>query len=106
LSKSGTASSPINDLTDAGARPVFDFSGQPRDTSSAREIQISGSYWHLKGFDVMKAGDNCNHISGSNNTAEWVATHGCCDGGLQITSSSASNNTILNCDSYPVRVPW
>jgi len=66
----------------------------------ARGIQISGAYWHLKGFDVMKAGDNCIHISGSNNTIEWLSIHGCCDTGLQITDAAASNNTILNCDSY------
>jgi hypothetical protein len=100
LTKNGTASSPINVFAAGGARPVIDFSGQPRDTSSARGIQISGSYWHLKGFDVMKAGDNCIHISGSNNTIEWIAVHGCCDTGLQITGASASNNTILNSDSY------
>ncbi len=100
LSKAGSASSPINVFAASGARPVIDFSGQPRDTSSARGIEISGSYWHLKGFDVMKAGDNCIHISGSNNTVEWVVVHGCCDGGLQITGTSASNNTVLNCDSY------
>jgi hypothetical protein len=79
---------------------VIDFSGQPRDSSSARGIQISGSYWHLKGFDVMKAGDNCIHISGSNNTIEWLSIHNCCDAGLQITDANASNNTVLNCDSY------
>jgi pectate disaccharide-lyase len=100
LTKAGTASSPINVFATAGARPVIDFSAQPRDTSSARGIQISGSYWHLKGFDVMKAGDNCIHISGSNNTVEWVTVHECCDSGLQITDAAASNNTILNCDAY------
>jgi pectate disaccharide-lyase len=106
LSKSGTESSPINVFAASGARPVFDFSGQPRDTSSARGIQISGSYWHIKGIDVQKAGDNCIHISGSHNTIEWVSVHDCCDSGLQITASTASDqtqaayNTILNCDSY------
>jgi hypothetical protein len=106
LSKSGTAASPINVFAAAGTRPVIDFSGQTCGTSSARGIQISGNYWHLKGFDVQKAGDNCIHISGSYNTIEWVATHGCCDSGLQITAGTASDatqaayNTILNCDSY------
>jgi hypothetical protein len=100
LSKAGSAASPINVFAAPGERPVIDFSGQPRNDSSARGIQISGSYWHLKGFDVMKAGDNCIHISGSNNTIEWIAVHGCCDSGLQITDSNASNNTVLNCDAY------
>lgn len=100
LSKNGSEASPINVFAAPGARPVIDFSGQPRNDSSARGIQISGSYWHLKGFDVMKAGDNCIHISGSHNTIEWVVTHECCDSGLQITDANASYNTVLNCDSY------
>ena len=87
---------------------MLDFSGQPRDTSSARGIKISGDYWHIKGIDVINAGDNCINIGGSHNTIEWVTVHGCCDGGLQITADSsqasdqtrAAYNTILNCDSY------
>lgn len=108
LTTSGTDSSPINVFAAPGDRPVIDFSGQPRDTSSARGIQVKGDYWHIKGIDVMNAGDNCIHISGSHNTIEWVKTHGCCDTGLQITvdSSQASDatrgayNTVINCDSY------
>lgn len=100
LTKAGTASSPIKVFAVSGARPVIDFSGQARDDSSARGIQISGSYWYLKGFDVQKAGDNCIHISGSNNTIEWVSVHNCCDSGLQITGATASNNTVINCDAY------
>ena len=87
---------------------MLDISGQPRDTSSARGIKISGDYWHIKGIDVINAGDNCINIGGSHNTIEWVTVHGCCDGGLQITADSsqasdqtrAAYNTILNCDSY------
>jgi hypothetical protein len=108
LSKSGTSGSPINVFAAAGGRPVFDFSGQPRDDSSSRGIKISGDYWYIKGIDVMNAGDNCINISGSHNTIEWVVVHGCCDSGLQISADSsqssdqtrAAYNTILNCDSY------
>lgn len=106
LTKNGTASSPINVFAAAGARPVIDFSAQTCGDSAARGIQITGTYWHLKGFDVQKAGDNCIHIGGAYNTVEWVVTHNCCDSGLQITADTASdpsrgaNNTILNCDSY------
>ncbi len=108
LTKSGTASSPIRVFAAAGARPVLDFAGQPRDDSSARGIKISGDYWHIKGVDVINAGDNCIAISGSHNTIEWVTIHGCSDSGLQISvdSSQASDqtrgayNTVLNCDAY------
>ena len=106
LTKNGTASSPINVFAAPGARPIIDFSAQTCGDSAARGIAITGTYWHLKGFDVQKAGDNCVHIGGSYNTVEWVVTHNCCDSGLQITADTASDatrgayNTILNCDSY------
>ena len=93
---------------DPDARPRFDFSAQPRGESSARGLSISGEYWHVRGLELMKAGDNCIHISGAHNTIENVITHGCDDTGIQITAdgSQASDNTraahnlILNCDSY------
>jgi hypothetical protein len=87
---------------------VFDFAGQPRGSSAARGLQISGDYWHIRGIDVINAGDNCIHISGPHNTLEHVVTHGCSDTGVQITANGseagdatrAAHNTILNCDSY------
>ena len=106
LSKNGTVSSPINVFAAPGARPVIDFSAQTCGDSASRGIAITGTYWHLKGFEVQKAGDNCIHIGGSHNTIEWVTTHNCCDSGLQITADTASDatrgayNTVLNCDSY------
>jgi hypothetical protein len=106
LSKNGTATQPINIFAAAGARPVLDFSGQPRDTSSARGIQINGDYWHIKGLEIENAGDNCVWIGGSHNTMEQLVIHGCDDTGVQITASVATDptrgafNTILNVDSY------
>jgi hypothetical protein len=109
--KNGEEQKPINvfaSSTDGGERPVFDFSAQARGNSSARGIQISGNYWHIRGIDVIKAGDNCIHLSGSYNTLENVVVHGCDDTGIQITADGAdaadptraAHNTILNCDSY------
>jgi len=86
-----------------GARPVLDFSQQARNVSSNRGFTIPGSYWHLKGFEVKNAGDNCINISGSNNTVEWIEADGCDDTGIQITASGSgtgSNNLILNCDAH------
>ena len=86
-----------------GARPVLDFSQQARNVSSNRGFTVPGSYWHLKGFEVKNAGDNCINISGSNNTVEWVEADGCDDTGIQITASGSgtgSNNLILNCDAH------
>ncbi|MES1205766.1 MAG: right-handed parallel beta-helix repeat-containing protein [Pseudomonadota bacterium] len=108
LNKAGTEAAPYRILAAPGARPVFDFAAQPRGSSAARGFALRGDYWHIKGVDVINAGDNCIHISGSHNTIEWVVTHGCDDTGIQITVDSSlagdatrgAYNTILNCDSY------
>ncbi|MGC4087920.1 MAG: right-handed parallel beta-helix repeat-containing protein [Polyangiaceae bacterium] len=108
LNKNGTAQSPIRIWAASGARPLFDFAGQPRGQSSARGIELKGDYFHIKGIDLANAGDNCVHVTGAHNTLEWLVVHGCDDTGIQISvdSSQASDatrgayNTVLNCDSY------
>jgi hypothetical protein len=108
LSKSGTSAMPMNIYAVAGAKPVIDFSLQPRDTASFRGFQVEGDYWHMKGLEIENAGDNCVLITGSHNIIEQVVIHGCDDTGLQITVDSANAsdatrgayNTILNSDSY------
>jgi hypothetical protein len=108
LDSNGEETKPLRIFAAPGARPVFDFMAQPRGQSSARGFEISGTYWHLRGIDVINAGDNCIHISGSHNTIERVVTHGCSDTGLQITAngseagdaSRAAYNSVINCDSY------
>jgi hypothetical protein len=79
-------------------RPVFDFSSMP-EASSNRGVILSGDYWHIKGIEIYKAGDNGMHISGSNNLIEYCAFYENADSGLQIGNGGA-NNTVLNCDSY------
>ncbi|WP_165876151.1 right-handed parallel beta-helix repeat-containing protein [Mariniflexile fucanivorans] len=79
-------------------RIKFDFSSMA-ENSGNRAISVSGSYWHIKGIDVFGAGDNGMFISGNNNLVEFCSFSECKDSGLQI-GSGASNNTILNCDSY------
>ncbi|HKU44982.1 MAG TPA: right-handed parallel beta-helix repeat-containing protein, partial [Polyangiales bacterium] len=109
LSRSGEEAKPLRIFAaPQGERPVLDFMGQARGSSSARGLSISGSYWHVRGLELMNAGDNCIHISGSHNTIERVITHGCNDTGIQITANSseagdpmrAAYNLVLNCDSY------
>jgi hypothetical protein len=108
LKRNGEAARPIRLFAAPGARPLFDFSGQTQGDGSARGFAISGTYFHLRGFDVTKAGDNCIHISGSHNTVENLVIHACGDTGLQITAnggeaadaSRAAHNTVLNTDSY------
>lgn len=98
LSKSGTADASIQMLAYQSQRVVIDFSGMAVNSSN-RGLSLSGSYWHIKGINIHKAGDNGMFISGHYNTIEncvFFANH---DTGLQL-GNGASNNRIINCDSY------
>lgn len=100
VTRSGTSANPIKLFAVEGTRPVFDFSGQTRNSSSARGLELKASYWHIKGIDFYAAGDNGMIISnGHYNTVEHCRFYECNDTGLQIDNGS-SNNFILNCDSY------
>ena len=100
ISRNGTSGNLISLLPhpDNTSRPKFDFSAM-LENSSNRGIRLSGSYWHIKGIDVFKAGDNGMFISGSNNLIEYCNFSENADTGLQIGNGGA-NNTILNCDSF------
>lgn len=81
-----------------GERALFDFSGMAI-SSSNRGFKLSGNYWHIKGFDIKGAGDNGMYVSGSNNIIEFCSFSENHDTGLQL-GGGASNNRIINCDSY------
>jgi hypothetical protein len=98
ISKSGTASDTYNLLAYPGERPLLDFSAMPV-SSSNRGINLSGSYWYIKALDIYRAGDNGMHITGSNNVIEFCSFAENSDTGLQL-DGGASNNQIINCDSY------
>ena len=99
ISKSGTASAMISLYAYPGERPVLNFSGQALGGSN-RGIKLTGSYWHIKGFDITGAGDNGMKIEGgSYNIIQNCAFYRNRDSGLQI-DKGASNNQIINCDSY------
>jgi hypothetical protein len=108
LTTPGTPAAPFNIKAVAGARPIFNFALQPRNTSNLRGIDINGDWWHITGIEVENAADNCINIGGSNNTIENVIVHQCGDTGIQITvdgnlagdPTKGANNTILNCDSW------
>jgi hypothetical protein len=100
LSRSGSDASPINLRAyplDSN-RPRLDFSSMA-ESSSNRGIALSGNYWHVYGLDLYRAGDNCMFVNGSNNTIEFSTFSECADTGLQL-GGGASNNLIVNCDSY------
>lgn len=80
------------------SRPLFDFSSMS-ESSSNRAISLTGSYWYIKSIDIFGAGDNGMFISGNNNLIEFCTFSECKDSGLQM-GNGASNNTVLNCDSF------
>lgn len=98
ISKNGNSSSKYHLLAYSNERPVLDFSGMSA-TSGNRGINLSGSYWIVKGVDIRGAGDNGMNVSGGNNTIEFCSFYRNRDSGLQL-SGGASNNQIVNCDSY------
>jgi hypothetical protein len=78
--------------------PTVDFTGNTSDGFS-----ISGSYYHLKGIRIKKAGHNGINISGNNNIIENCTTFENGNTGLHLTGATdpgPSNNLVLNCDSY------
>ena len=107
-------------------RPVFDFSGQPRSTSteaaSYRGVMhnIGANYWHYRGLDFCNAADNGMKLEGSYCVVELCRFYGNDDTGLQqgFGKDSKGNNTrntefkygryniIVNCDAYDNHDPW
>jgi hypothetical protein len=98
ISKSGTTIASYYLFAYPGERPLLDFSSMAV-SSSARGIKLSASYWYIKGFDIKGAGDNGMNVSGSNNIIEFCSFFENRDTGLQL-GGGASNNRIINCDSY------
>ncbi len=98
ISKKGTATGWYYLLAYPGERPIFDFSSMAV-SSSNRGFNFSGNYWVVQGFDIKGAGDNGMNLSGSNNVIERCNFYENADTGLQL-SNGASNNEIINCDSY------
>ncbi|MGA9121062.1 MAG: right-handed parallel beta-helix repeat-containing protein [Bacteroidota bacterium] len=98
ISKQGTENAPYNLFAYPGEQPVLDFSAMPV-ASSNRGVSVSGNYWHIRGFVIRRAGDNGMYVSGSFNTVENCSLEGNADTGMQL-DNGASNNQIINCDSY------
>jgi len=107
---SGTSDAPKWLVAYGTEHPILDFSSQPYGTgSNPRGLQINGSYWHVRGFEVVGSADNGIYVAGNGNVIEGSVTHGNRDTGLQIGRASSddadpsswpANNLILNCESY------
>jgi len=107
---SGASDAPKWLVAYGSEHPVLDFSSQPYgESSNPRGLQINGSYWHVRGFEVVGSADNGIYVAGNGNVIEGCVTHGNRDTGLQIGRASSddadpsswpANNLILNCESY------
>lgn len=99
ISKSGTAANRITLMGYPGdSRPIINGSNMTTNTGN-RGIELSGSYWTIKGLDIYKAGDNGLHISGAYNIINQCNFYENRDTGCQL-ANGANNNQIINCDSY------
>lgn len=93
-----------------GAHPIIDASGLSTAdiTKTGIALHLKGSYWHVKGIEILNAPHNCIKVEGGYNVVENVVVHHCGNTGITISQYSGtdmsagpgSNNTILNCDSY------
>jgi hypothetical protein len=98
ITRNGSAASPIRLRAYPGEHPLFDFTGQPINSSN-RGIELSGNWWQVYGLEIENAGDNGLNVSGSSNLIELCIFRNCSDTGLQL-SHPASSNLVLNCDAY------
>ncbi|MFZ4621636.1 MAG: right-handed parallel beta-helix repeat-containing protein, partial [Bacteroidota bacterium] len=116
VNKSGTADEKFVLTSVKNERAVLDFSGMA-DADANQGIRLTGSYWHFYGFDVKGAGDNGLLIERSkpdggtyddvkdrideahDNMIEYCNFYLNRDSGIQL-KNLASNNSIINCDSY------
>jgi hypothetical protein len=113
LNKSGQAGKTIQYWAYPGEKPVFDFS-QMKDNCRVKGFNVTGSYIHLKGFEVTGAPQQPGNLlnneswgvwnSGSFNTYEFLDTHHHMGPGMFI--SSGSNNLVLNVDSHDNYDPY
>lgn len=96
VNKSGTELKPLVIMNYNGETVIFDGSLL---NLAKKLISVTGSYWHIYGLNFTHAKDNGMFISGTNNIIERCTFYENEDSGLQL-SAGASNNKIINCDSY------
>ncbi|MEV0326792.1 LamG-like jellyroll fold domain-containing protein [Micromonospora echinospora] len=90
-----------------GETPVLNFSAQSEDPAN-RGLAVNGSFWHVHGIVVERAGDNGIFVGGSNNIFERTVTRFNRDSGLQISRATAdtpkdqwpANNLVLSAESH------
>ncbi|MEU1721257.1 RICIN domain-containing protein [Nonomuraea sp. NPDC005692] len=90
-----------------GETPVLNFAAQSEDPAN-RGLAVNGSYWHLYGITVERAGDNGIFVGGSGNIIERSVTRYNRDTGLQLSRIASdtpqsrwpSGNLVLSTVSH------
>jgi len=95
-----------------GERPIIDFESV-KGSHKVNGFNITGSYWYLKGLEIMRADKSgirigSNGLGGSYNIVENCSIHDNNDAGVYIGTNKgvsqdgyqAAFNQIINCDSY------
>ncbi|MER7521214.1 carbohydrate-binding protein [Streptomyces sp. NPDC126499] len=103
----GTASTRTRLSAYPGERPVLDFSAMT-EAPANRGLVLNGSYWHVHGITVQRAGDNGIYVGGSNNVVERTVTRFNRDTGLQLGRIASttpreqwpSHNLVLSAESH------
>ncbi|MGW0121515.1 carbohydrate-binding protein [Streptomyces sp. NPDC003327] len=103
----GTAAARTRLSAYPGETPVLNFSAMA-EGSSNRGLAVNGSYWHVYGIVVERAGDNGIFVGGSNNVIERTVTRFNRDSGLQLSRAASttpreqwpSNNLVLSAVSH------
>ena len=100
---SGTAQNKITLKGKEGQnRPKLDFSSMV-ENSANQGIVLAADYWHIKGIDIYKAGDNGLQIKGHHDIRDFCTFYECYYTGLQIVVGY-SILTILNCNLFFIAV--
>lgn len=95
ISKVGTDTSRFYLFAYPGERPILDFTSQ----TASDGIKLNGKYCHVFGIDVKNSAHNGIAVNGSYNIIENCRVFENRNTGLQL-GSGASNNKIINCDSF------
>lgn len=106
LDKSGSRGHPITYVAYPRERPVFDFSAVKPKGYRVSAFHVSGSWIHLKGFEVIgvqvtiltHTQSMCFDNEGDDNVYEELSAH---DGkAIGFWIGGGSNNLVRNCDAY------
>lgn len=110
ITTSGTPGNLIKLWAYPGEQPVLDFVNQPYGAANRGFVlKTNGNYWHFKGLEIARAGDNAIKVESSHCKFELLTLHHNGDTGLQIGFAHETVNPganlaafieVINCDSY------